>query len=401
MKLFGSVTEFVATVFKKNSQAITLRPNQTTTYTAARDIQLPEGDAVHVIVSRTSTDTLTNKTLTSPVINTPTGIVKGDVGLGNVDNTSDATKNAASVTLTNKTLTSPVIGTDSTYANQAIAKFAEQTGNGTNYIGFSAPDAVTANKVFKLPDGDGSTGQVLKTDGSLNLGWASAVTDPTTTRGDLIRRGASALERFAAVTNNRVVRGDGTDVVLGQIDNTGFFTTGAISVPGTSPGIISANGVPGRADNTAVPAGYIGETIVTNLSGTAVTVTGDTYVDHGTTITPAAGRWEITMQTTGELDYNGASGTFTRFQALYAIREGSNVLSTQYMAGFLNSTVTTVRMPISMTTTIDTDGSKTYKLSVLCDAATASAAAAVNANGTGFFGTNGIGTSRWTRTRKA
>lgn len=53
--------------------------------------------------------TLTNKTLTSPVVNTPTGIVKGDVGLGNVDNTSDATKNAASVTLTNKTLTSPVI----------------------------------------------------------------------------------------------------------------------------------------------------------------------------------------------------------------------------------------------------------------------------------------------------
>jgi hypothetical protein len=46
---------------------------------------------------------------TSPAITTPTGIVKGDVGLGNVDNTSDATKNAASVTLTNKTLTIPII----------------------------------------------------------------------------------------------------------------------------------------------------------------------------------------------------------------------------------------------------------------------------------------------------
>jgi hypothetical protein len=45
---------------------------------------------------------LTNKTLTSPSITTPTGIVKGDVGLGNVDNTSDATKNAATVVLTNK-----------------------------------------------------------------------------------------------------------------------------------------------------------------------------------------------------------------------------------------------------------------------------------------------------------
>jgi len=41
---------------------------------------------------------------TSPNITTPTGIVKGDVGLGNVDNTSDATKNAAVATLTNKTI---------------------------------------------------------------------------------------------------------------------------------------------------------------------------------------------------------------------------------------------------------------------------------------------------------
>jgi hypothetical protein len=46
---------------------------------------------------------------TSPALSTPTGIVKGDVGLGNVDNTSDATKDAASATLTNKTLTSPAL----------------------------------------------------------------------------------------------------------------------------------------------------------------------------------------------------------------------------------------------------------------------------------------------------
>lgn len=41
---------------------------------------------------------------TSPALVTPTGIVKGDVGLGNVDNTSDTTKNAATVALTNKTI---------------------------------------------------------------------------------------------------------------------------------------------------------------------------------------------------------------------------------------------------------------------------------------------------------
>lgn len=60
-------------------------------------------------VTLTGTQTLTNKTLTSPAIATPTGIVKGDVGLGNVDNTSNATERAATATLTNKTLTSPVI----------------------------------------------------------------------------------------------------------------------------------------------------------------------------------------------------------------------------------------------------------------------------------------------------
>lgn len=64
---------------------------------------------------RGATATLTNKTLTSPVINTPTGIVKSDVGLGNVDNTSDTTKNAATVTLTNKTIS----GIDNTITNIA------------------------------------------------------------------------------------------------------------------------------------------------------------------------------------------------------------------------------------------------------------------------------------------
>lgn len=55
-------------------------------------------------VTTTGIATLTNKTLTAPVINSPSGLVKGDVGLGNVDNTSDATKNTATVKLSNKTL---------------------------------------------------------------------------------------------------------------------------------------------------------------------------------------------------------------------------------------------------------------------------------------------------------
>ena len=60
------------------------------------------------IVDLTGTQTLTNKTLTTPAITNPTGLDSNDVGLGNVDNTSDATKDAATATLTNKTTTNLV-----------------------------------------------------------------------------------------------------------------------------------------------------------------------------------------------------------------------------------------------------------------------------------------------------
>lgn len=73
------------------------------------DVGLGNVDNTSDATKNSATATLTNKTLTAPVINSPTGLVKADVGLGNVDNTSDATKNAATATLTNKTLTSPVL----------------------------------------------------------------------------------------------------------------------------------------------------------------------------------------------------------------------------------------------------------------------------------------------------
>jgi len=56
--------------------------------------------ATGAVVGTTNTQTLTNKTLTSPVINTPTGITKTDVGLANVDNTTDANKPVSTATQT-------------------------------------------------------------------------------------------------------------------------------------------------------------------------------------------------------------------------------------------------------------------------------------------------------------
>ena len=69
-------------------------------------------------------------------------------------------------------------------------RFYEDVGNGTNYIGFKAPAAVTADTDFVWPDGDGTAGQVLKTDGAKNFGWADALTNPMDSAGDMIIGGA-------------------------------------------------------------------------------------------------------------------------------------------------------------------------------------------------------------------
>lgn len=80
MNLYGSLSRLVSIVFRKNSQNLTVRPNQTTTYTAARDIQLPTDDTDHVLISKTSTDVLTNKSYDAA----GTGNVLTNVANGNI-----------------------------------------------------------------------------------------------------------------------------------------------------------------------------------------------------------------------------------------------------------------------------------------------------------------------------
>ena len=85
---------------------------------------------------------------------------------------------AGSEELSNKTLTSPTIntgdvGTELSFLNQGEIRLLEQTGNGSHYVGFEAPDAVTSDCIWKLPDGDGNANELLVTDGSKNLSFAA------------------------------------------------------------------------------------------------------------------------------------------------------------------------------------------------------------------------------------
>jgi hypothetical protein len=72
-----------------------------------------------------------------------------------------------------------VVGTLGAKGTPSVAgdlKLYEQTTNGTNYAGFKSPTSLAANIQWVLPNADGTANQVLKTDGSGNLGWATAAT---------------------------------------------------------------------------------------------------------------------------------------------------------------------------------------------------------------------------------
>jgi len=91
--------------------------------------------------------------------------------LDHVDGT--LTANSAITVDTNKAIDEILIGNNA--STGGTLKLNEGTNNGTNFIGLKAPNAVTTTTTFTLPDGDGSNGQFLKTDGSGNLSFGTVV----------------------------------------------------------------------------------------------------------------------------------------------------------------------------------------------------------------------------------
>jgi hypothetical protein len=87
-----------------------------------------------------------------------------------LSNTSAITLNTSSQTLTNKTLTSPQINTQIDVLAQGQVRLQDSSGG--QYIALRAPGTVSSNTILTLPNGAGTSGQVLSTNGSGTLSWA-------------------------------------------------------------------------------------------------------------------------------------------------------------------------------------------------------------------------------------
>ena len=164
-------------------------------------------------------------------------------------------------------------------------RFNEGTNNGTNFIGLRAPNAVTGSKTFVLPDGDGTAGQFLKTDGSGNLDFTTVNqfinlagdtgTDQYNTSETLTFSGAAGLD--TAVTDNNV------EIQANTLTNANLSGSAAIS---------NAN-----LENPTTTLGSSTLTLgatTTDIEGLTSLVVDDITI-NGQTITTTAGNKDIDL----------------------------------------------------------------------------------------------------------
>ena len=88
----------------------------------------------------------------------------------------------------------------------------------SNYVAFAAPSTVSANLTWTLPGADGTNGQVLSTNGSGTLSWATGGGVSDGDKGDITvsSSGASWTIDNDAVTYAKIQNVSATDRILGR-----------------------------------------------------------------------------------------------------------------------------------------------------------------------------------------
>ena len=176
-----------------------------------------------------------------------------------------------------------------------------EDSSGGEYVSLKAPSTVASNVSFTLPAADGSSGQVMKTDGSGNLGFVSINTPGAaasftqvdiTAEGDLRLQDASggqyvALEAPATISSSYTLEMPAADGSNGQAlitNGSGVlsFSSAAGAYDGfsviTSNTSLAARGqYVSNSSSTlthTLPSGSAGDTIIISNAGSATVTVG-------------------------------------------------------------------------------------------------------------------------------
>lgn len=290
--------------------------------------------------------TVTNPTFVSPSITTPIGIVKADVGLSNVDNTSDVTKNAAAVTLTNKT----IAGANNTL-NVRIGQDVSGLGTGLQTALGVAVGSAGAPVLFNGAGGTPSSITLTNATGTAASLTAGSVTTNANLTGDVTSVGNATTLTNAPVISKVLtgyVSGAGTvaatDTILQAIQKlngnnaTNANLTGDVTSVGNATTLATVNANTGSwGTATQVPQITLnGKGLTTAASNVTITpavgsITGlgsnvatflgtPSSANLAAALTDESGSGVVPFQTTGSwtpADGSGAALTFTGVSANY------------------------------------------------------------------------------------
>jgi hypothetical protein len=253
------------------------------------------------------------------------------LGLGSI-----ATQDANNVTITGGSIsgvtfayTTPLT-IPGTSSSTGEIRLAEDTDNGTNYVGLKAPASITANLSWTLPASDGVSGQFLGTDGSGTLSWSTP-------------SGAGDVVGAASSTDNAIARFDGTSGKAIQNSGATLSDTGVLTVTEVSTDTISektaAAGV--TVDGVLLKDSAVNtDTINEKTSAAGVTIDGVLLKDSAVTTdtinekTSGAG---VTVD--GVLIKDGTVAMATPFGMRNRIINGAMIIDKRYAGAATANTI--------------------------------------------------------------
>jgi hypothetical protein len=181
--------------------------------------------------------------------------------------------------------------------NTSELRFDERAANGANYVGFRAADALASNVIWTLPVADGTSGQVLSTNGTGALSWVSGLAPTGAASGDLsgtfpgpsvVNVGGKTSSQIATSVNDTAAATNANTVsTIVKRDASGNFSAGTITatlsgnatnVTGT---VAIANGgtgatTAGAAFDALSPLTTLGDILFANTGGTDSRLAGNT-----------------------------------------------------------------------------------------------------------------------------
>ena len=222
-----------------------------------------------------------------------------------------------------------VFNIKATADSAAEVRLFEDTDNGSNYIGLKSPASVSSSKTFVLPDADGSANQLLKTDGSGNLGW---VDSPNNTDG------------WIATADTWTYASASTFTISG-VNRTSIYTAGT------------------RLKFTQTTTKYAVVVSSTFSTNTTVTIAVNTdYTIANAAITSPYYSYQSKPQGYPSFfnytpTYTGFSANPTTGTAFFSVNGGiCHVFHTESAAGTSNATSFTITTPVAPNSTVATNG---------------------------------------------